>query len=282
VRYSSLILGGGAAGIAAAISAARNGKRVAICERMPALGRKILASGNGRCNLLNERLDESYYNLAGRGLVKSVFARFGKDKIAGFFKSMGVEIYSEYGRYFPATNQSASVLKALELELDRLSITIELNFDVMDIACSKEQFTLKSISGKEIKSASVILACGGNTYPALGSDGSAYKLAARFGHTITKPVPAAVPLVTKDPLCHPLQGQKIRASVKGLIGQRVTDEVQGDLLFTKYGLSGTAILDISEEISIAINRDDNADIGVLVDMVPFMSRPQLKDECQRL
>lgn len=277
MERSAIILGGGAAGITAAISAARNGRRVTICERMPALGRKILASGNGRCNLLNDRLDESYYNPPARSLVRSIFAKFGKEEIIDYFKGLGLEICPEDERYFPVTNQSSSVLKVLELELSQLSVAVELNFEVAEITCRNDHFTLTSKSGKKIESDSVIVACGGKTYPALGSNGSAYKLAAHFGHKIIEPVPAAVPLVMKDPLCHPLQGQKIRVCLKGPAGR----EFSGDLLFTKYGLSGTAILDISEEVSIAIHRHGKPDVIISADMAPFMSRQQLKDELLR-
>lgn len=279
--HSSAILGGGAAGIMAAISATRNGKRVVICEKMPALGKKILVSGNGRCNLLNDRLNESYYNPSSRRLVKAIFQKFGKDGILNFFRSLGLELYQEDGRYFPATNQSASVLKVLELELKQLSVPVELNFDVSDIVYSDGHFTITSKTGKKVESDSLIFACGGRTYPALGSDGSAHRLATRFGHKIIEPVPAAVPLVVKDPICHILQGQRIRARAKSIIDGKAADEASGDLLFTKYGLSGTVILDISEGISIAINRSPKKDVVVSVDLVPFVSEDRLRDELKR-
>jgi predicted flavoprotein YhiN len=119
-KFSTVVVGGGAAGICAAISQSRLGNSVVICEKMPQLGKKILASGNGRCNLLNEDLREDYYNLAARGMVKSVFDQFGKSKILEFFKNLGLEIYSKEGRIFPVTNQAASVLKVLDMELKRL------------------------------------------------------------------------------------------------------------------------------------------------------------------
>jgi len=122
---------------------------------------------------------------------------------------------------------------------------------------------------------------GGKTYPAFGSDGSAYEVARRLGHKIVEPVPAAVPLVVKDPLCQPLQGQRIVASVKPVIDGKEGVEAAGELLFTKYGLSGTCILDISEEISIAFNRHHEKDVSLSVDMVPFMERKSLRDELDR-
>ena len=280
-KFNTVIIGAGAAGIAAAISAKRQNRSVVICDRMPKIGKKILASGNGRCNLLNEKLDESFYNPAGRALVRSVFEKFGKERILSFFKELGLETYSEDGRIFPRTNQSSSVLKVLEIELARLAIPIELNFEVKSIAHSKGIFTITSKGGKSIECEKLIIAAGGRSYPALGSDGSCYKMAANLGHKIVEPVPAAVPIVLKERLCHLLQGQKITASVKAIINQKMVCESKGDLLFTSYGLSGTAILDISEEISIAINRQKISDVLVSVDMVPFMDHGALKLEISK-
>ena len=145
-----IVVGGGASGLLAAISAGRKGVPVVICERMDRPGRKILASGNGRCNLSNDRLDSSFYNPAARRLVDSVFSRFGKDGIIKFFDSMGLKIRSEEGRLFPATNQSSTVLKILEIELKRLSIPAEFGFDVSNITDSGSGFTVLSRSGRKI------------------------------------------------------------------------------------------------------------------------------------
>lgn len=280
-KFNTVIIGGGAAGIAAAISAKRRNQSVAICDRMARIGKKILASGNGRCNILNERLDESFYNPSARLLVRSIFEKFGKEHILSFFKDLGLETYSEDGRIFPRTNQSTSVMKVLEMELNRLSVPIELNFEVKGISYSEGRFTITSKGGKSIECEKLIVAAGGRSYPALGSDGSCYKMAADLGHKIVEPVPAAVPIVLKERLCHLLQGQKITASVKAIINQKTVCESFGDLLFTNYGLSGTAILDVSEEISIAINRQKIRDVLVSVDMVPFMDRDALKMEISR-
>ncbi len=277
--FSTAVIGGGAAGIMAAISAKRIGKDCIILEKMPQLGKKILASGNGRCNLLNEKIDPSKYNPSSRPLVKSIFDRFNKKHIEDFFKSLGLETYPEAdGRIFPVTNQSASVLKILELELRRLAIPVELNFCASNISDLKDGFTVTSKAGKNISCRNLVLAGGGKSYPALGSDGSVCEMAQAFGHKVIKPVPAAVPIVMRDQVCHLLQGQKIYAKTVAVIDGKVSCEASGDLLFTKYGLSGTSILDISEEISIAINRNKKKDVVVSVDLVPFMDENKLTGE----
>ncbi len=273
-----IVVGGGASGIIAAISLKRRGLPVVICERMKSLGKKILASGNGRCNLSNDRLDSSYYNPAARPLVDSVFSRFNNVSIKDLFIEMGLRVYSEDGRVFPATNQSASVLKILETELKRLSIPVEYNFQVTKAIGSKGNFTVVSKTGGKLTGSTVILTGGGKSYPSLGSDGSLYAVAKAMGHRIIEPVPAAVPLVVKDELCHKLQGQKISARIKSFVACEAAGESSGDLLFTKYGLSGTAVLDISEEVSLAINRNKLNDVMLSVDMVPFIGKDELADE----
>ncbi len=278
---AAAIVGGGPAGIAAAISAKRNGADILICEKMPRLGKKLLATGGGRCNLSNRAIDSSFYNESARAIAAAVFKRFGGEKINNFFEELGLKLYDEDGRVFPITNQASSVLKVLEIELARLSIPVELNFDVMDISCRQNHFIIRSRGNRVVECGSVILASGGKTLPASGSDGSSYNLAKPFGHSIIEPAPSAVPLMVKKRLCHLLQGQRIRAGVKAVIDGRVVSEAQGELLFTKYGLSGTAVLDISEEISIAINRDGKRDVCVVCDLVPFMGLGELKDELRR-
>ena len=278
MQYSVAVIGAGASGIAAAISLSRAGKSCIICDRMPRIGKKILASGNGRCNLSNEKLNDSLYNPSAQALVKSIFARFGGEDIKNFFHSLGVTLHSEDGRLFPVTNQSASVVKALDLELRRLSVPIRLDFNAVAVTETKDGFVVTSSSGEKVSAHSVMLAGGGKSYSALGSDGSAYKLAEKFGHSLIEPVPVAVPITVKDNLCHLLQGQKITAKVGSIINGKMVSESCGDLLFTKYGLSGTAILDISEDISIAINRSTAKSVEVFIDMVPFMEETQLERE----
>ena len=280
-KYSTVVIGGGAAGICAAISKGRRGEPVIICEKMPQLGKKLQASGNGRCNLLNDNLSEDFYNPAGRDLVKSVFDKFGKAEILKLFKGLGLEVYSQDGRIFPVTNQATSVTKVLEMELRRLSIPIEYNFDCSGLSFLSSGITVSAKDGRTIECQKVIITGGGKAYPAFGSDGSTYDIARKIGHTIVDPVPSAVPLVVKDSLCHVLQGQKIFARAKSIIEGKEDNEFSGELLFTKYGLSGNCILDVSEAISIAINRHHKTEVYVSVDMLPFMSAEQLNSELDR-
>jgi hypothetical protein len=279
--FQTAIIGGGAAGLAAAISARRKGHSAIICEKMPRLGKKVLISGGGRCNLLNEKFHESFYSSSQPELVRSVLSRFGKIEILNFFKELGLEVCAEEGRLFPVTNQASSVVKILELELARLQVGVELNFEVAELDPSSAGFSLIAKDGRRVESQKVILAGGGRSYPALGSDGNTYRLAERFGHRTIEPVPSAVPLVIKDRWCHLLQGQRITSMVKSLIGGSVVGEASGEVLFTQYGLSGTAILDVSETISIALHREKKENLGVSLDLIPFLSGEELADELAR-
>lgn len=276
------IVGGGAAGIMAAISAARAGSRVTLCERLKVPGKKVLASGGGRCNFSNVRLDPTHFHEADRPFVKSVLDRFDKEAIMDFFKDLGLYSYAgEDGRIFPISNRSATVMDVLKNELKRLEVKIELECDVRKIQKTKNGFELSTQAGKKLTAERLILCSGGRSYPALGSDGHGYELATAFGHTIIKPVPITLPLVVKDKWCHLLQGQKVKARAASLVDDRLHEWVEGDVLFTKYGLSGTAILDCSDPISIAIHRDQKKKTQVVVDFVPFMSEDELLFEFDR-
>ncbi|MFA5168090.1 MAG: NAD(P)/FAD-dependent oxidoreductase [Candidatus Omnitrophota bacterium] len=281
-QYDVIVVGGGAAGIMAAITAKRQGTSVLVCEKMPKIGKKLLITGAGRCNLLNNALDASFYNPGGQTLVRSVLGQFGKEAMLEFFKKLGLATYAdEMGRIFPVTNQAASVLKVLEMELERLKVMIDLGCEIKNIRVVKNGFEVCAKTGEKETCRKIILCSGGKSYPALGADGNGYALAAAFGHRIIEPVPSTVPLLVKDPCCHFLQGQKVRAKVTSCINGKNVRTVSGEILFTQYGLSGTAILDVSDEISIALNRNLIKNVTVMVDLVPFMSEAALTEEFSR-
>ncbi len=277
-KYNTIVIGGGAAGICAAISAARSGYSVVVCEKMPQLGKKILASGNGRCNLLNDNFDETFYNPAAVELVKSILSKFGKTEILALFHELGLETWSQDGRIFPVTNQAASVLKVLGMELRRLAVPVEYDFDCSAISFNGRNIVVSAKNGKKLTCQKLIITGGGKTYPVLGSNGSTFEMSQRLGHSIIEPVPGVVPLVVQDAMCHYLQGQRITAAVCSVIDGNKLAPVKGELLFTKYGLSGTCVLDVSDEISIAINRYHKKDVFIAVDMMPFLDKKQLQEK----
>ena len=281
-RFDIAVVGGGAAGLVAAVSGARRGAAVTVLERLPQAGKKLLAPGGGRSNHLNENLAAPAFTSSDPGLVASILDRFGKMEIRAFYETLGLRLQTEEdGRVYPVTNQASSVLKVLELEAGRLGIPVESGFEASGLTASSGGFSVASAAGRTVEARAVILAGGGKSYPSLGSNGSCYALAGRFGHSLVPPVPSAVPLLAKDGMCHFLQGQKLKARLASLIDGRVGRTAEGELLFTQYGLSGTAALDVSESLSIAINREGKKDTAVIVDLVPFMSEEDLAAELSR-
>ncbi len=275
------IIGAGASGIAAAVSAAQKGYKVILLEKCSKIGRKIIASGSGRCNFLNEDLNSTFYSKEAKNLVESVFNKVSKNNLKSFFQNIGLYFYADKNRVFPFTNQSSSVLTVLEKELIRLNVSVELNFEVSKIQKQSDSFAINSKAGNKIFVKKIIICGGGKSYPALGADGSCYKLAESFGHIVNPVYVACVALESKDKVCHFLQGQKIFAQTQSLIDGVKGKCVDGELLFTKYGLSGTAILDMSEDVSYAINIQRKSEVFVLVDMVPFMELNVLVSELEK-
>jgi hypothetical protein len=277
--FDAAVVGGGAAGLMAAITAARRDRSVVILERMPRLGKKLLITGGGRCNLVNENLDPASYSSLACDLVSSVLGRFGSLPIRIFFKGLGLETIAENdGRVFPATNQAASVLKVLEMEIAGRGVGVELNYEVVRLDVLKDTFLLQAGDGRKVEARAVILAGGGKSYPALGSNGSAYRLGEAFGHHLIPPVPSAVPILVKDRLCHFLQGQKVRARASSLIDGTIRETAEGEVLFTAYGLSGTAVLDVSESLSVALHRESGRRTEMSLDLVPFLGTEALTAE----
>ncbi len=279
--YDVAVIGGGAAGLAAAISAGRRGARTVLCDRMPRLGKKILITGGGRCNLSNENVAPSSFTSGSKALVRAVLDRFDGEAILKFFRELGLELAAEGGRIFPATNQAASVLRVLELEVRRLGVAVELGFETADIRSEAGLFTASAGDGRRVGARSVVLSAGGRAYPALGSNGSGYRLAQHFGHSVVAPVPSAVPLTAKDRLCHLLQGQKVKARAAAEVDGRRGPAVEGDVLFTPYGLSGTAVLDVSESVSVALNRSGRPGAAVVLDLVPYLARNLLAAKLEK-
>ncbi len=186
--YDVVVIGAGGAGITASISASRKKAGVLLCEKMPKIAKKVRISGNGRCNLTNDKLDHTCFNSDAKTIVESVFAQFGRLDILKFFKELGLRVYSDKeGRVFPITNQSASVIDVLELELSRLGVDVRTGCEVKSLKKTGQSFELefKDEGLAPVTAKKVILAAGGKSYPIYGTDGSAYALATQFGHMIT-------------------------------------------------------------------------------------------------
>jgi len=266
-QYDVIIIGGGAAGIMAAFSVKKQhpGFTIAIIERSFALGRKILVSGAGRCNLTNVNLQTDpvkHYYTEEPELITSVFKQFGYREILDFFHSLGILTYEEQknnsGKIFPITDQAKNVVAILLDHLEQSAVEVKLEQEVTRIQKTEQGYLIRIRDPQhkqiDLFANAVILAAGGQTYPALGANGSGFELARDLGHTIITPVPAAVSLTSKDKICHNLQGVKVPVSVASVINGEYIKSSAGDLIFTNYGVSGSAVLNLSREISINFNR----------------------------
>ncbi len=291
--YDVLIIGGGAAGIMSAISVKRHYPQYSVCiiDRTFALGRKIIISGAGRCNVTNIHLEddlEKRYHGAPVEYIRAIFDQFGYKDIVAFFEDLGVELYVErktnIGKVFPTTNQAKTISELLIDEVLRLGVNIDLNTEVKDINRKDKfeitTFDLKTNITKHYKSTYLILATGGKTYPAMGSNGSGYTLAEKLGHTLDYPLPSALPLVSKNYLSQMLQGQKVDVEVSAIIdNQTISKKVIDELMFTKYGFSGPAILNISRPISVYLNTpgESKKDCFISICFLPGKSKEVVKN-----
>jgi len=240
--YDVVILGAGASGMVAAIALAKGGKSVALIERQKRGGKKILASGNGRCNIANKRVSSKNYQIKNKQLLQELLKNYPLNKIECFFYDLGLElIVAEDGRLFPKSLSAQSVLELLEAWLDRLKIECFYSVEKLDI---KEGFSIV-FNGKVLNSENLVVATGSPAAPQLGGNSSGLEIAKNFGHNIIEPLPALVPFTSDAPICKKLAGLKVNAKVRLLIDGVEKTSVDGDLLFTKYGVSGLAILDIS-------------------------------------
>lgn len=240
------IIGGGASGLVAAISAARNNADVTIYEKMDRVGKKILATGNGRCNLTNKNISILNYHGKSPEYVKKIFEFFGVEKTLSFFEELGIYPYiDDSGNVYPNSLQSSSVLDVLRIEIDRLGVKEIKNCEIIELRKNKETFTIIDNNKKKYIADSVIVSCGGKASPQLGSNGSGYKLVEKFNHNIVDPFPALVQLKLKSDFLKRLKGVKFEGKIKVIANNKTIREDTGEILFTDYGVSGIPVLQIS-------------------------------------
>jgi len=252
----TVVIGGGPAGIAAAISASSAGQRVLLLEGGHELGRKILVSGNGRCNLTNLDADSADHYHGGRpGFTGSALGSFPLERTLDFFRDLGVETRQEKRRrLFPLSDEARSVVDVLEDRLAVLGIEVRRGTKVSELASTEPGFAVTAAQGQRWRARRVILATGGVSAPKLGADASGMDLAAGLGHTRTDLLPGLVPLRSPDRWVKQMRGIRVEATVTArLAGQRAVIDTD-DLLLTRYGVSGFAILNVSARVVPALQR----------------------------
>lgn len=244
-----IVIGGGAAGMMAAGQAAQAGARTLLLEKMPLPGRKLGITGKGRCNITNvaELRDFiAHFGPSGR-FLRQAFARFFTRDLMAFFEDLGLALVTERGgRVFPASGQAGDVLKALRKWLQRSGVVIETSAPVEELIFSGGRIAGVVCRGREISCRAVILATGGASYPATGSTGDGYRLAAAAGHSIIDVRPALVPLETGDSSTGRLNELNLRnVKARLFIDGKKAGEDFGELVFTRFGVTGPIILTLS-------------------------------------
>lgn len=259
-----LIIGAGASGLAAAIEAARTApdKSVTVLEHLPKAGKKILATGNGRCNLGN--LNAASHRYTNSKFAQPVIEKYGVDSLIGFFESMGLYTRADSeGRLYPMSNSAASVLDALRFECEKLGVKI---------ICEEKAAQIKKadnglIVNGNIQAKKVIIATGGKAAPSQGSDGSGYPLLKSLGHTLTPLAPSLVQIKTDTATIKSLKGVRAKAKLSLSTG----GSSEGEILFTDYGVSGIAAMDLSR----FVKQDKKAEISL--DLLPDFTQDDAKE-----
>ena len=297
-----VVIGGGPAGMMSAISSAENGNNVILLEKKERLGRKLLITGKGRCNITSSLpINEFIQNIPGNGqFLYSAFKNYTNNDIIDFLNKEGLDVKEERGnRIFPVTDKSLDVLKCFTNKLKELNVKIEYNMQVTEIVPKNEYGNLKVIAHelknneqygntKTFEAEKVILATGGNSYPLTGSTGDGYELAKKLGHTVTKIRPSLVPLeVFEQNMCKELQGLSLRnvnIQFKNKENNKVIYDDFGEMLFTHFGVSGPTILSSSAHLVRYKNIDEllkNKKIVLNIDFKPALSEEKLDERILR-
>lgn len=240
------VIGGGASGLMAAITAKKSGKEVIILERKDRILKKVLITGNGRCNITNVNANISNYFGKNISSVENILNKFTPQNTMDFFNELGIVCNEENrGKVYPLSGQASSVVDALRFEAEKLGIKIETEFYVRKIEKDGFKFRIYSEDRKKIEAGRVIIAAGGQSYPELGSNGSGFELAKELGHSVTKLSPSIVQLKTEKNQVKGLQGIKTDVAVTAYGDNKKICTYDGELLFTDYGISGNVVFNIS-------------------------------------
>lgn len=273
-----IIVGGGAAGMMAAIFAARNGHQVSIYEKNEKLGKKLFITGKGRCNITNagdmDTLFESV--MSNRKFLYSGFYSFSNQDVITFFEQLGCKTKIERGnRVFPVSDKSSDVIGAMKQELHRLGVEVHYNCTVESLWIEEEKLAGIYIKGekKPIGADKVIVATGGLSYPATGSTGDGYEFAKKIGHSVKELFPSLVPLEIEEDYVKELQGvslKNVRVSIKA-DKKEIYNEF-GEMLFTHYGVSGPVILSSSPYVIPYLNKKE---MVLTINLKPALTEEQL-------
>lgn len=264
----------------AAVTAARAGSRVVLLEKMPSLGRKLLLTGQGRCNVTNDLDPKQFIADCGPGarFLHGALSRFSCQDTLEFFEGLGVKMVLERGgRYFPESQRSMDILQALQKALRQTGVEVITNARVLDVSGQASGFKM-ALSGKSYHADSLIIATGGRSYPATGSTGDGYGLAERLGHTTVPTRPSDVPLVVREAFIKQLQGLSLKNVKLNFSQGKNKAAFFGEMLFTHYGISGPIVLDASREVGGWLK---NGPVQCFLDLKPALTNEVLDQRLLR-
>ena len=280
-----VVVGGGPAGMTAAIAAAENGHDVLLLEQNEKLGKKLYITGKGRCNITNACDTEELFGNVTRNakFLYSAFYTYDNSRVMQFFKEHGLALKTERGnRIFPVSDHSSDVIAAMKRALDRVGVKVHLNTRVKKLLCeetvSEQKDAVKRVCGvrleqTELSADAVIIATGGFSYQSTGSTGDGYRFAAESGHRLVEPTPSLVPFETKEPWVKDLQGLSLKNTAITIYnGKKKLYEDFGEMLFTHFGVSGPMILSASGHISPSLASQE---LKLVIDLKPALDKEQL-------
>ena len=268
-----IIVGAGAAGLCAAITRARAGQKVILLEQNNKIGKKILVSGNGKCNITNRHITPNRFHSQNPHFVEEVLKGYDFEVIKKFFTSIGLElIEGKEGKMFPMSLQASSVVELLEYEAKLLGIEIVCDCAVTAIDKHAQTFSLETTQGTKTCE-QLVLASGSPAAPHLGGSNAGYAFATKLGHTLIPRHPSLVQLCSEETWVKGCAGVKVAGLAKLYANDQYITEKKGDLLFTNYGISGLAILDLSREASTRLAGFDYCELSL--DLMPELGKEKL-------
>ena len=273
-EYDVIVVGGGAAGLMAAIQAASMGAKTAILDHHEVSGKKILATGNGKCNFTNLMQGESFYRCDTPAFVLHILEQFSAADAVEFFREIGVLTKERQGYCYPRSGQAATIRNALMRRVEALKIDLYNEIGIRKIQPENGGFVLDTKSGMFV-SKSCILATGGMASPKTGSDGSGYIYAKTMGHTVKKPLPALTALIADAGWLKQTAGVRADALVSLLVEGACVAQDTGEVQMTDYGISGIPVFQVSRYASLAL--EEKQRVEVLLDFAPEYTKEELCD-----
>jgi len=269
--YDVIVIGGGASGMTAAICAARRGKRILLLEKNNKLGRKIAASGNGKCNLTNAAISTEFYHNEYQDELESIIKCCDRDCILQFMKSLGIPCKEKRGYYYPMSEQAAVVVQMLQAELEHLGVDIRLEERLVTLYRNKDGFCVETEKAK-YRVDKVILASGGMAAPKLGAENTGYLVLETLGHTVIEPIPALVQMIAKERYIKKFSGVRTEAKICLKAGDKQYNE-EGEIIFTDNGISGIPVFQLSRYIADSLRRNNKTQL--VINLLPKCEKAEI-------